>query len=182
MIKSGQDISKRFTITDPTGALVNGDSLPTAILVIGGVNDAAVMTVSNLSTGKYKIVGTMPSGIANGKSVELEISVTIGGILTADVLSLGTVDNKYVDDLEGLPVSDGVTVTQDTIGTDAQPIGQVPPYATIYAYIGTDLQYKFTEVADGDGDFAIKLPTGSTWRLVARRPSLYEDTEAEVTL
>ncbi|MBW2595148.1 MAG: hypothetical protein JRC93_04100 [Deltaproteobacteria bacterium] len=77
-------------------------------------------------------------------------------------------------------ITDGVTITPASIGTDDEALGQVMPYGVISVYLGdaTDPQYQHT--ADADGDYSFELPEGSVWTLIAR-VSGYEDTTAEVS-
>lgn len=79
------------------------------------------------------------------------------------------------------PVQDGMTITQDTIGTDGNPVGRVMPFGTITVYLSSNLtkaQYQFD--ADADGDFTYKLPYGSVWTLIARLNG-YRYATAEVS-
>lgn len=76
------------------------------------------------------------------------------------------------------PPDDGVEITQDTIGTDGQPIGRVQPYAEVTVYRDGASEHQFQ--ADADGDFGYKLPEGSVWVLIARRPPQYLPMTAEV--
>ena len=87
--------------------------------------------------------------------------------------------NAVIAAMPDIPPPDvGTTITQDTLSTGAEAIGQVMPYGVITAYIGTVAHYQFT--ADADGDFSYVLPDGSTWTLIARRAG-YKSMTAEVT-
>jgi hypothetical protein len=54
MVKSGQSVTVDFTTLAATGALANAASTPTGTLVVNGVDNAAVVTVTNKATGIYK--------------------------------------------------------------------------------------------------------------------------------
>ena len=76
--------------------------------------------------------------------------------------------------------TEGVTVTQATIGTDGLAIGSVMPYGKITAWLDGSPEWRFD--ADADGDFSYALPAGSIWTLIAKAPAGdYEDTIATVS-
>lgn len=99
LVKSGQAIAPTFTITSPAGTgLVDADSLPTGTVYVNGVANGAVVTVTNLATGKYKASVTLPS-LSAGDTVELMISATISGKAHADVVWKGIGDTVRLSDL-----------------------------------------------------------------------------------
>lgn len=99
LFKSGQVITPTFTVTDPAGTgLINADSLPTGALYVNGVINAAIVTVTNLSTGKYKATVTLPS-LSAGDTVSLMISATVGGKAHADNVWQGIGDTVRLSDL-----------------------------------------------------------------------------------
>lgn len=78
----GDTVTLVFTTSSPTtGAATNADSTPTGIVNKNGTDDGAVtVTVTNLDTGRYKAVFTMPGNYADGDEVNLSISATVGGV------------------------------------------------------------------------------------------------------
>ena len=99
LVKSGQVITPTFTVTDPAGTgLINADSLPTGAVYVNGVVNAATVTVTNLSTGKYKATVTLPS-LSAGDTVSLMISATVGGKTYADNVWQGIGDTVRLSDL-----------------------------------------------------------------------------------
>lgn len=70
----------QFTTSDPTSGATNADSLPTADAFQNGTLDAAfTLTVQNISTGSYKITGTVPVGYVTGDRVWVEVTAVVGG-------------------------------------------------------------------------------------------------------
>ena len=98
--------------------------------------------------------------------------------------AVATVDEQAIADAVVAampPVQDGMIITQDTVGTDGNPIGRIMPFGTIAVYLSSNLtkaQYQFD--ADADGDFSYKLPYGSVWTLIARLNG-YKYATAEVS-
>lgn len=79
-IRSAQAIVVEFITSSPTtGAATNADSLPTGILIISGADNGATVTVTNVTTGRYKAAVTLPT-LAVGDIVELVILATVSTI------------------------------------------------------------------------------------------------------
>jgi hypothetical protein len=75
------------------GALTNADSLPTAALTRNGTDDGTVTcTVTNVSTGRYKVTGTIPSGYAANDKCQVIMFATVGGVSDAKVIVDFSVD------------------------------------------------------------------------------------------
>lgn len=106
MVKSGQSVTVDFTTLAATGALANAASTPTGTLVVNGVDNAAVVTVTNKATGIYKASVILPS-LAAGDLVQLRIAATIGSVATAGII--------WQDVADTLWLSDGVTLADDAI-------------------------------------------------------------------
>lgn len=61
-VVSGQLFKREHVLSSPSTLLpANADSLPTAVLVVNGVDNAAVVTVANKSTGVYTFTVTLPA-------------------------------------------------------------------------------------------------------------------------
>src|SRR6185369_12742336 len=72
-------IATEFITSDPsTGGAANADSTPTGTLVVNAVDNGAVVTVTNVDTGRYKAAFTLPT-LSVGDRVELSMSATVGG-------------------------------------------------------------------------------------------------------
>lgn len=79
-IRTGQSITTEFTTRRfDTGAAANADSLPTGTLYVNGTANAAVVTVTNISTGLYKAQVTLPT-LAVSDVVALIIAATVNSI------------------------------------------------------------------------------------------------------
>lgn len=63
-----------------TGATSNADSLPTGILSRNGTDTAVTVTVTNLVTGRYKAVFTIPATYIAGDDLDLAISATVSSV------------------------------------------------------------------------------------------------------
>lgn len=82
MYKSGDQIGGTFAIVDPsTGGLSAADALPTAVLVINGVDSAAIVTVeATETTGRYKWLLTLPAGIVDGDALAVWVAAAVGDV------------------------------------------------------------------------------------------------------
>ncbi len=84
-----------FSTVGSSGA-VNADSTPTAALYRNGTVDGAVtVTVTNVTTGAYKLSATVPVGYAAGDDVQVLVVTVVGGLtyrgwLEPVTLSAGT--------------------------------------------------------------------------------------------
>ncbi len=101
LVKSGQVVAPTFTVTDPAGTgLINADSLPTGVVYVNGVADAAVVTVTNLTTGKYKSSVTLPA-LSAGDTVEIMISAAVGGVNFAETVWSAIGDTVRLSEVAG---------------------------------------------------------------------------------
>jgi hypothetical protein len=101
-IKSGQTVTVLFTTQTPaTGAATNADALPTGLLYVNGVVNAAVVTVSNITTGVYKAAVTLPA-LTAGDLVSLRISATVATIAGEACIWQDVADTKRTSDLNDL--------------------------------------------------------------------------------
>lgn len=97
-VKSGQAVVTGFGTQAPTtGAATNADSLPTGILYVDGVADAAVVTVTNVATGRYKAAVTLPA-LTAGQMTWIWISATVGGVAGGGKVWEASADTRYVSD------------------------------------------------------------------------------------
>lgn len=76
--RTGDVVTAEFTTRGSTGA-ANADSLPTAKLVINGVDDGVSVTVTNKATGIYKASVTLPT-TAEGDLLQIRVSATVSGV------------------------------------------------------------------------------------------------------
>jgi hypothetical protein len=100
MYKPNDAIAEEFVTSSSTGAAVNADSTPTAVLVRNGSDDGTVaLTVTNVDAGRYKVTGTIPATYAAGDKLQIAVAATIGGTTAKGILSLGVLDAKRNADL-----------------------------------------------------------------------------------
>lgn len=78
-----------FITSTATGAAANADSLPVGVLIVNGVDNAASVTVTNVTTGRYKASVTLPA-LTDGEVVEMGVTATIGGVAAAGVVARDT--------------------------------------------------------------------------------------------
>ncbi len=102
--KPGDAIEYYFETVGATGVLVNADSLPTAIFYRDGASDAAntPLTVANVTTGLYKVTGTIYASAALADRCNIVASATIATIATAATLDTFLLDSKRVGDLHDI--------------------------------------------------------------------------------
>ncbi len=106
-VRSAQAITVEFITSNPTTqAAVNADSLPAGTLVVNGVDNAAVVTVTNITTGRYKAAVTLPT-LAIGDIVELAISATVSAVAGKAIVYRDTKD-VALDTAGGVTLADGV--------------------------------------------------------------------------
>jgi hypothetical protein len=85
-VRSAQSVTVLFTTrVFATGIGTNADSLPTGVLYLNGVANAATVTVANLATGKYTAQVTLPT-LAVNDEVELMITATVSGVTDSGVI------------------------------------------------------------------------------------------------
>ena len=115
-VKSGQAVTVLFATSHPTtGAATNGDALPTGTLYVNGTSNAAVVTVTNITTGVYKAALTLPS-LTAGDVVSLRIAATVNAIAGEGVVWQEVADTERVSDLtdEVIGTGAGLTALGDT--------------------------------------------------------------------
>ncbi len=135
------------TINATTGAAVNADSLPTAIAYKNAVDDHTnfALTVTNITTGLYKITGTIPAGYVGGDSVSVVVSATIGTIAGAKVVDefLAAPANYYaavIDSSGRVDVGKILgTASQGAAGYVGLDWGQITNKTTTNALTGTTI-------------------------------------------
>ena len=125
MRKPSDSYYATFPTQNSSGAATDADSLPTATARQNGVTDGAfALTVANLSTGLYKITGTVPAGYAAGDSVQVEVSATIGGTAAKAVVDAFTIDTKRVSDLNDSAYAGGaVASVTGAVGSVTADVG-----------------------------------------------------------
>ena len=85
---------------DNTGTLAAPGTPPTAVLTRNGTDDGAVTcTVVSMSTGRYKVVGNVPSGYAAGDVCQVVLFATVSGIAGLDVIGEFVVDTAFTSDI-----------------------------------------------------------------------------------
>ena len=115
IVKSAQAITALFSTSSPTtGAATNADSLPTGTLYVNGTADAATVTVTNITTGRYKAAVTLPA-LAAGDSVDIWIAATVGGVAGGNVVWSAIGDTKRLSDTLA---ADVVAISGDTSAAD----------------------------------------------------------------
>ena len=91
----GDTFGFRFTVQSSTGASVNADSLPTAVMIRNGALDSnPIVTITNISTGVYMAAGAIPTGYVAGDEVQIQISATVSGISSVQLRAYDTIDTQ----------------------------------------------------------------------------------------
>ena len=132
-VSSAQVIVAQFLVFSPTGALVNADSLPTSKVVLNGADNAATVTVANVTTGEYTASVTLPS-LTAGDVVQIRVNATVAAITTAGIvwsdscgLGKGVTIGAYVGNANaalnvtaaGIVMADVQTVLTHVVTVDA---------------------------------------------------------------
>jgi len=116
MVKSGQNVVAEFVTSHPsTGAATDADSLPTAVLTVDGVDDAATVTVTNVGTGRYKAAVTLPT-LTAGQCVAIVVVATVNAVDGSGVVWQDVADTVALSDLATAAAIALVKVKTDTIG------------------------------------------------------------------
>jgi hypothetical protein len=172
-VTTGDVVVQTFTTTNTsTGAAADADGLPTGVLWVDGVVDAAVVTIADAAgTGKYTFSVTMPT-LAVAKRVQVIVDATIAGVACA-----GVVWEDQAAPAVNVTYSAGVALT-----------GRLAQYAEIAALIsagtGTGLYSETITVNDGDGlpvdGVLVQVATDSLFANVVR--SGHTNNLGQVTL
>ncbi|MDP9175618.1 MAG: hypothetical protein M3O30_17380 [Planctomycetota bacterium] len=99
MPKPGDVITKIFNVASSAGAAVNFDSAPAAIVNRNGTDDGTVaVVITNLDTGRYKSVFTIPLTYSfGGDSISLCLSGLVGGVTVKATAGPWFTDNRVND-------------------------------------------------------------------------------------
>lgn len=90
-VRSAQSVTAMFTTRNLSGSGVNADSLPTGTLYQNGTANGATVTVTNVSTGLYKVAVTLPT-LAIGDELYIVIAATVNSISDSGVAWNDTCD------------------------------------------------------------------------------------------
>jgi hypothetical protein len=92
--RPGDSYYCEFSTASPsTGAAQNADSLPVATPNHNGADDGSfTLTVANVTTGRYKVTGTIPTGYAGGDVVNVSVAATVNTIA-----GVAIVDRQVLD-------------------------------------------------------------------------------------
>lgn len=109
-VKSGQSVTVIFTTRHPaSGAPTDADATPTGTLYVNGTANAATVTVTNITTGRYKAAVTLPA-LNAGDVVSLIAAATVASATGEEVLWEAVADT--------VRLSDGVTCADATAAKD----------------------------------------------------------------
>lgn len=99
MVKSNQAIATVFPISNPaTGAAIDADSLPTGLLYVNGVVNAAVVILVHIATGWYSASVALPI-LSAGDMVALRVSATVNSIAGEGKVWEDVADTVYVSEV-----------------------------------------------------------------------------------
>jgi hypothetical protein len=87
----GETYYDEFQTFNSSNVLANADSLPTGVLVVNGIDTGTTVTVTNPTTGRYKVSCSL-AGLLNNDKVYVRISATVGGITEPMELHVGRID------------------------------------------------------------------------------------------
>ena len=122
-VKTGQTIAAQFALTDPTGALVAADALPTGVLVVAGVDNAAVVTITTPATGLYMWSVTLPT-LTAGAIVQMRVAPVLYGVTLTRFVWADIADTKLTSDLNDLAAGAAMTLSSAyDAAKSAAPVG-----------------------------------------------------------
>lgn len=123
--KPGDIVYQEFvTSVFSTGAAGNADSLPAGTVNRNGTDDGAVtVTVTNIATGRYKAVFTIPATYVPGDVLNLTIAATVSSVAGVGAIWHGKLGVGFVS--QGTATSGGgQTLTlQTALGADNRGVG-----------------------------------------------------------
>ena len=135
MIVSATTIARQFCTYSPTtGALANADSLPTGTLTVNGVDNAATVTVTNVTTGVYKWSVTLPA-LTVGDLVAMRIAATVSSVSSGGIVWQDYCDRLTPPNFSALGIGAGGALTE-TVDADAIKINGSANAAAGLAGIG----------------------------------------------
>lgn len=164
--KTGGVITVDFDTRNASDVTTAPDSLPLAVLVINGTNDAATCTVTNKATGIYKVAVTLPT-VDDGDVLQIRVAYAISGAtrhwhiwsgvgvtsqaddLAGQVTALDATVQDLVDDVEA------IITTINAINTSFAAAGRIA--IPRVAYQGNLQLYKNDSYGNG-GNPAIEIP------------------------
>jgi len=116
--KPGQAFYTEFTVHNEANNLVNADALPSVSAYKNGVVDAGfVLTAANISTGFYKITGTIPIGYADDDRVGIYVSCAVSGATKGGIVDQITIVSSDMSDL-----ASGISVVGAYVDTEITTI------------------------------------------------------------
>ncbi|MBL4700318.1 hypothetical protein JYU15_01425 [bacterium AH-315-I18] len=120
MLKPSDSYTAQFTTQHPdTAVATNADSLPVAIATRNGTDDAGfVLTVTNMTIGRYKITSTIPVNYIAGDLIQITIQATVATIAATAIVDHFTIDTKRNSDLNDFNASTQF-ITVDNITNNA---------------------------------------------------------------
>lgn len=119
-VKSGQVITTLFTVKHPTTQLpADADSLPIGALYINGALDAAVVTVTRLSLGLYKVAVTLPS-LTAGDIASLHVQVSVATAPGQGIIWQDVSDTRRLSDLVNLSAAEAAAAVLALVYEDAE--------------------------------------------------------------
>lgn len=77
-VSPGQLVKVRFSLSDPgTGKRADAVSLPVGVIILSGVEGAAVVVTKESDLGEYRAVGVVPSDAAGDDIFQIQITATV---------------------------------------------------------------------------------------------------------
>lgn len=83
----GQAYTAEFaTAKFSTGAAFDATGTPTATAAVNGTDNAWSLTVENVTTGVYKVTGTVPTTFAAGDHVDVRVAASVDSVPGVDII------------------------------------------------------------------------------------------------
>jgi len=111
----GDVFYKEFTVQTPsTGAAVNADSTPTVVVNKNGTDDgtvSAAAVITNLDTGRYKVVFTIPTTYVPGDVINVTAVVVVATVTGKGLIATTKIGIGATRQFNGKATSNGTTTT-----------------------------------------------------------------------
>lgn len=105
-----------FVTRDPdTLALTDADALPTVVIYVNGVADAWGEAVANISTGLYKVTGTIATDLSSGDVASVVMSATVAGVVSGAIIDQFVIDTSRNSGLSDQIANIGFGTSADSV-------------------------------------------------------------------
>ncbi len=121
MFKPSDTFRGEFSVYSDTDVLVAADATPTGVLVVDGVDGAAVVTITTPSTGVYKVSVPL-TGLSEGAVCYIRVTAVINTLTQIETLQTFSITSKHLGDLNDFDTATDLVALQDIDGIPSEQI------------------------------------------------------------